>query len=74
MDGIEPHYNDLSYGHVYTDDNRQHPGPIAINNQTHIIYIGYLESGTVSTIKVSTDEVAVGVIFNVNPSGGRNRM
>jgi YVTN family beta-propeller protein len=45
----------------------QHPGPLAINHNTHIIYIGYPESGTVSVIKGFSDKVAVGVIFGVNP-------
>jgi len=46
----------------------QHPGPIAINDYTHIVYIGYPESGTISVINGFTDRVAVGAIFNVNPS------
>ena len=45
----------------------QHPGSIAINDKTHIVYIGYPESNTISAIKGFTDRVAVGVIFNVNP-------
>ena len=45
----------------------EHPGPIAINDMTHIVYIGYPKSGTISVIKGFTDRVAVGVIFDVNP-------
>jgi hypothetical protein len=45
----------------------QHPGPIAINDKTHIVYIGYPQSGTLSVINGFTDKVAVGAIFNVNP-------
>jgi len=47
----------------------QGPGPIAINEASHIVYIGYPESGTISVIKGFTDKVAVGTIFNVNPPG-----
>ena len=47
----------------------QHAGPIAVNDKTHIVYIGHPESGTVSVINGFTDKVAVGVIFNVNPPG-----
>jgi hypothetical protein len=35
---------------------------------THIVYIGYPESGTLSVINSFTDKVAVGAIFKVNPS------
>lgn len=45
----------------------QHPDPIAINVNTHIVYIGYPESGTVSVINGFTNKVAVGAIFYVNP-------
>src|SRR5215831_6539369 len=45
----------------------QHPGSIAVNPATHLLYIGYPESGTVSVIKGFTDKVGVGVIFNVKP-------
>jgi hypothetical protein len=43
------------------------PGPIAINDKTHLVYIGYPESGGLSVINGFTDRVAVGAIFNVNP-------
>ena len=46
----------------------QDPGPIAINDMTFIVYVGYPRSGTISAINGLTDSVAVGVIFNVNPS------
>jgi hypothetical protein len=46
----------------------QHSDPIAINDNTHIVYIGYPKSGTLSVINGFTDRVAVGAIFNVNPS------
>jgi hypothetical protein len=46
----------------------QHPGSIAIDDETHIVYIGYPQSGTISAINGFTDKVAVGAIFNVNPS------
>jgi len=45
----------------------QNPGPIAINDNTHIVYLGYPKSGIVSVIKEFTNKVAVGVIFKVNP-------
>jgi hypothetical protein len=45
----------------------EQPGPIAINDKTHIVYIGYPGSGTLSVINGFTDRVAVGAIFNVNP-------
>ena len=45
----------------------QHPGSIASNYKTLIVYIGYPQSGTISVIKGFTDKVAVGAIFNVNP-------
>ena len=44
----------------------EQPSPIAINDKTNIIYIGYANSG-VSVIKGFTDKIAVGAIFNVNP-------
>jgi hypothetical protein len=44
-----------------------HPGPITINDNTHIVYIGYPEAGTISAIDGFKDRVAVGAIFKVNP-------
>jgi hypothetical protein len=44
-----------------------HPGLIAINDNTHIVYIGYPQSGALSVINGFTDKVAVGAIFKVNP-------
>jgi hypothetical protein len=45
----------------------EQPGPMAINVKTHLVYIGYPGSGTLSVINGFTDRVAVGAIFNVNP-------
>jgi len=41
---------------------------IAINDRTHVVYIGYPELGTLSVINGYTGKVVVGAIFNVNPS------
>jgi hypothetical protein len=45
----------------------KHPGPIAVNSKTHIVYIGYAQSGTLSVLDGFHDRVAVGAIFKVNP-------
>ena len=45
------------------------PGPLAINYNKRLIYVGNILSNTVSVINGFSSKVAAGVTFNVNPVG-----